>query len=256
LEHIPIRPYTDKEWEILPHVFLTSEREWDPSVMDHEPEGDESWGVESSDHDTLFSTSPFDEFGQYRQHFVVQYAGYFTRNNTVSDVEDVIDQCIYDAHCSSEDSPLIFYDAHEHEIDDSDDDAVFVSPVVPKSISRRNPDYKALRPFFGWLSVSIIRKTFEHTTQYACIPCGTLLQRTFKSPNPALHVTRRNESVACDIVYADTAAVFDGSTSAVIFVGADTQVTDVYIIKTDKQFVNTLEDNIIHRGSPNKSYDQ
>jgi hypothetical protein len=44
----------------------------------------------------------------------------------------------------------------------------------------------------------------------------------------------------------------DGSTAAVIFVGINTQVTDVYGIKTDKQFVNTLQDNIIQRGSPQK----
>jgi hypothetical protein len=36
------------------------------------------------------------------------------------------------------------------------------------------------------------------------------------------------------------------------FVGVNTQVTDVYGIKTDKQFVNTLEDNIIQRGAPLK----
>jgi hemerythrin superfamily protein len=78
---------------------------------------------------------------------------------------------------------------------------------------------------------------------------------------------RRNESVACDIVYSDTPAVADSSTAAVIFVGIDTQVTDIYgiktdkqfintlkdsIIKTDKQFINTLEDSIIQRGAPNK----
>jgi hypothetical protein len=67
-----------------------------------------------------------------------------------------------------------------------------------------------------------------------------------------VNVTRRNEAVTCDIVYSDTPAINDGSTAAVLFVGLDTQVTDVYGIKTDKQFVNTLEDNIIQRGAPNK----
>jgi hypothetical protein len=103
--------------------------------MDHEPKGDESWGVEPSDHNNLLSTSPFDEFCQYLQRVVVQYAGYFTRKNTVSDIEDGINQYVYYAQSPTDDSTLIFYDAHEHEIDNSDDDAVFVSPVVPKSIS-------------------------------------------------------------------------------------------------------------------------
>ena len=27
-------PYSDKEWDNFPHVILTSELEWDPSVLD------------------------------------------------------------------------------------------------------------------------------------------------------------------------------------------------------------------------------
>jgi hypothetical protein len=40
--------------------------------------------------------------------------------------------------------------------------------------------------------------------------------------------------------------------TAVIFVGVNTQVTDVYGIKTDKQLVKTLEDNIIQCHAPLK----
>ena len=67
-----------------------------------------------------------------------------------------------------------------------------------------------------------------------------------------MNVSQRNEAVACDIVYADVPAIDDGATAAVLFVGYDTQVTDVYGIKTDRQFVNTLEDNICQHGIPNK----
>jgi hypothetical protein len=67
-----------------------------------------------------------------------------------------------------------------------------------------------------------------------------------------LNVFRREEDGACDIVYSDVPAIYDGSTAAVVFVGTNTQCTDVYGIKTDKQFVNTLEDNIIQRGAPLK----
>jgi hypothetical protein len=42
------------------------------------------------------------------------------------------------------------------------------------------------------------------------------------------------------------------SAAAVIFVGTSTQVTDVYGIKTDNQFVITLEDNIVQCGAPLK----
>ena len=35
-------PYTDKEWDTVPHVFFTSETEWEPSVLDHMLTDDES----------------------------------------------------------------------------------------------------------------------------------------------------------------------------------------------------------------------
>ena len=255
LARLPIRPYTDHEWETLPHVFLTAEPEWDPTVLDHVPPED---GITPGEVDsTLVSSSPFDEFGHYRHRVVVQYATYFASRDNDHDIEDVIDQCVFHSQRPWDGDLVTLYTVNEHNIADDNgnnttdhlpDDSV----IVPKIISKRTPDYAALRPLFGWLSPQIIQKTFEHTTQYARIPCGTLLKRTFKSPNPALNVTRRNEPVACDIVYADTPAVHDGSTSAVIFVGVNTQVTDVYGIKTDKQFVNTLEDNILQRGAPNK----
>jgi hypothetical protein len=111
-------------------------------------------------------------------------------------------------------------------------------------VTSKTPDYAALHPLFGWLSTDIIQKTFEKTTQYARIPTGTMLKQTFHSPYPALNVHCHNESVACDIVYADVPAIDDGSEAAVIFCGTENQVTDIYGIKSDKKFVNTLEDNI------------
>ena len=123
---------------------------------------------------------------------------------------------------------------------DSFDPDQFNVTLDPRTVAYKPPDYSLLRPFFGWLSTDIIKQTFEHTTQYARLPSGTLLKRAFRSSNPALNVIRRNESVACDVVYSDVPAVDNGATIATIFTGLDTQVTDVYGIKADRQFVNTL----------------
>ncbi len=38
-----IHPYTDKEWDDLPHVILTSELDWDPGQLDLTLEDDENW---------------------------------------------------------------------------------------------------------------------------------------------------------------------------------------------------------------------
>jgi len=62
------------------------------------------------------------------------------------------------------------------------------------------------------------------------------------TPNPALNVHWHNESVATDMVSSDTLVIDSGITVSQFFVGCN--VCDVYGIKTDKQFINTLEDNI------------
>ena len=64
---------------------------------------------------------------------------------------------------------------------------------------------------------------------------STILKKHYKSPNPALNVHRRDEPVATDTVYADVPAVDSGGvTSAQLFVGTKSLVTDVYGMKSDK----------------------
>jgi hypothetical protein len=81
---------------------------------------------------------------------------------------------------------------------------------------------------------------------------STILKKRYKSPNPALNVHPRDEPVATDTIYSDTLAIDCGVTSAQLFVGTKTHTADVYPIKSDKQFVNTLLDNIAQRGAPTK----
>jgi hypothetical protein len=40
LPYVPLRPYTDSEWEKLPHVILASNKDWDPTVLDCEGQVD------------------------------------------------------------------------------------------------------------------------------------------------------------------------------------------------------------------------
>ena len=247
LARMDMRPFSDDEWDSLPHVFLTSELDWDPSVLDHIHE-DEQWFDAISDLEADPNTNLFDEFGNYRHRVTVQLSECLERPAD-SPIDDIIDHCVYNAHSSQ---IIHFFDAFESETHDRDNSSLVNDITLPRTINKKDPDYPLLRPFFGWLGVDVIKQTFKNTTQYARIPVGTLLKRVFKSANPALNIPRRDEPTACDIVYADTPAVDDGSTAAVLFVGTKSQVTDVYGIKTDKQFVNTLEDNIRERGAPNK----
>ena len=63
-----------------------------------------------------------------------------------------------------------------------------------------------------------------------------------------LNFKHRSEHVETYPVYFYTPETCGGSTCAQVFVGTKTLVTDVYGIKSDKQFVNSLEDKIRQRG--------
>jgi hypothetical protein len=124
--------------------------------------------------------------------------------------------------------------------------------AAPKFVMTSEPDYGQLRPRLGWLPVDAIKKTFKRTTQLARMPMSTILKKRYKSPNPALNVCPRDEPVATDTIYSDTPAIDCGITSAQLFIGTKIHTADVYPIKSDKQFVNTLLDNITQRGAPTK----
>ena len=119
-------------------------------------------------------------------------------------------------------------------------------------VEKKEPDYESLKPYFNWLPMNIIKKTFKLTTQYARTPASTMLKKNFKSPFLAFNVKCWHEPVATNTIYSNIPAIYDSSTSAQIFVGAETLVTDIYGMKNDKEFINTLEDNIRKRGAMDK----
>jgi len=68
LPYLPIRPFTDSEWENLPHVVFTSDVEWNPSDIDCKVSTDDLWYDAISDipdQENFFDV--FDEFGDYRE---------------------------------------------------------------------------------------------------------------------------------------------------------------------------------------------
>ena len=75
---------------------------------------------------------------------------------------------------------------------------------------------------------------------------------TYKKKEPSIYVPGRHEPVATDTIFSDTPAVDSGVKQAQVFVGRDSLVVDVYPMKSGKQFVNTLEDNIRRRGAMDK----
>jgi hypothetical protein len=65
LPYVKMRPYTDVEWETLPHVIWTGDTDWDPTVLDHTLDDDEAWYDAVKDLEDDPSTNLFEEYGQY-----------------------------------------------------------------------------------------------------------------------------------------------------------------------------------------------
>ena len=121
--------------------------------------------------------------------------------------------------------------------------------VAATKMKPNKPDYEKLRPLFGWAPADIIRQTYLKTTRYAWTVLHYPFRKHFKTRFPAANIHRRNEPVATNTVFSDTPAIPGGHKCAQLFFGVKTFVTDCYPMKTDAEFVNTLEDNIRERGA-------
>ena len=218
LPYMSMRPYTDKEWQDLPHVMLTGDDEWVPSILDSEIEDNEEWFNAMEDLPVLTEDALFDEFGDYRKtHEVTEaiMADSIIENSVITDL------------------PSVF--------------KLYANEVMPREI-----DYDKFKSKFMWLPTDVIKRTFDKTTQHYRMSANTYLKKRYKSPFPAFNVHRHEEPVATDTVYSYTLAIDCGVTSAQFFCRTESLVCDIYPMKTDKQFVNTLQDNIRRQGAMSK----
>ena len=104
-------------------------------------------------------------------------------------------------------------------------------------------DFEELRPYFGWVNKHTIEKPSNKTTQWAVASSRYPMRKHFMSRFPAFNIPRRSEEVATDTIFSDTPAIDSGDTMTQTVVGKRTLVTDVYPLKSQEQFINTLEDN-------------
>ena len=207
-----IRIPTDQDLQNYPHVFFTSPDIWDASVLDHEITPSLREDINQHSDDSLFQDSIFDEYGDLH-HRAVQTLNIFCDLPSLPSGEPITHAHLHDSNPAEE-------------------------------------DWKSLRPYFGWQSEQVIKNTYQVTSRFGgTIPQHDYIKKHFKSRNPVFNIPRRNEPVATDTIFSDTPTINDGSTMAQFFVGRDTLVCDAYGIKTQKQFINTLYDNIRFRGA-------
>jgi hypothetical protein len=232
---------------------MTSDQDWDPTSFDSTISDDEKWYDSVSTTESPQTNPTFDATGNYRNCTVAKHSlhdyndhdmFYFdTETFTYDDNEENTLLCMEQSSTINlvnvevkPDTPHVTPNATTHE-------------SKPIKITKTTPDFEALRPFFGWMPIDVIKKTCKSTTQYARTPMSAILKNHYKSPYPAFNIKRRNEPVATDTIYSDTPAIDDGSKQAQFFAGTKTMFTDVYGMKTGSQFVNTLEDCIREQGA-------
>ena len=207
-----IRIPTDQDLQNYPHVFFTSPDIWDASGLDHEITPSLLEDINQHSDDSLLQDSIFDEYGDLHYR-AIQTLNIFCDLPSPPSGEPITHAYMHDSNPAEE-------------------------------------DWKSLRPYFGWQSEQVIKNTYQVTSRFGgAIPHHDYLKNHFKSRNPVFNIPRRNEAVATDTIFSETPAINDGSTMAQFFVGRDTLVCDAYGIKSQKQFINTLYDNIRFRGA-------
>jgi hypothetical protein len=115
-------------------------------------------------------------------------------------------------------------------------------------------NYKALRPFFLNVPLETVKHTIDITTQIGHnVLAGPNMYKTFRSPFPAMNVLRCNEAVATDTNHSDVPAMDSGGIiHAQIFVGRESLIINIYGMKNENQFVNSLLEVIRKQGAMNK----
>jgi hypothetical protein len=167
LPYITMRPFTDEEFEELPHVLWTSEDDWDPASLDSVISDDPNWY--KAEPSPPLPDPMYDEYGEFRGRVLINQhewqVHYFDTLDTkpgpdndefhnaleqfADDPDSVIDLVVYRANRAR-----YIYDHERVE-------------AAPKFVMTSEPDYGQLHPHLGWLPVDAIKKTFEHTTQLA-----------------------------------------------------------------------------------------
>jgi hypothetical protein len=146
LAYMDMYPPSDDELNDLPYVVLTSDIDWDPTIVDNEIDIEE-WLDAQMELDFLpgvndYADLTFDDQGYYRN---------ISANNTefVDASQDISGIC---------------------ELDDIVENLEYRLRVENHNVSSNDPDFAILRPNFAWAPLDIIKKTFDVTTRWARSP--------------------------------------------------------------------------------------
>mmetsp|Transcript_5060 Transcript_5060/g.7748 ORF Transcript_5060/g.7748 Transcript_5060/m.7748 type:complete len:190 (-) Transcript_5060:2526-3095(-) len=184
---MPLRPYTDKEFQELPHVILTSPDKWVPTCMDSDPTTEDEWFDTFENVSDFQRDSPFDEYGEYKRNTVLNY--HHIAHADLDDFplpDDFLYQPFLDPHIEDDwDSTLVdefgfieeYYDALAVHASDTNPAPLKPPPEPPPNSYKpihhciKEPNYESKLPYFCYRGHSenpsgyypICSNTYEHS---------------------------------------------------------------------------------------------
>ena len=267
LPYIKLRPFTDRDWKTIPHVYLTSPDEWDPTIVDSDVP--DSWFDQQPKDSNVLRQSILSEDGILKDDMDDSDDEYFDASQHAAiDRKGIM---IYLTDLITSELEPLYHDtttcypvltrrrkagntnhptkAREDSNDFNNPAKSYEAPTFTKPTKR---DYTRYACYFPGADLDSIKRTFEATTQLGTrgAVTGITLRNRLTSPNPILNIPRRNEDVATDTLYSSTPAIDNGSTAAQIFVGRQSHFRSITPCgSTDKHFAKTLMDEIRKYGA-------
>ena len=169
---------TDDDLDTYPHVILTSDEDWDPTILDNEIDlTNIAQELDNLPPANVYGDIRFDPMGNYRGIYISQCKSSFLPSNGENssfrlkseDLEDFITACL-----------------------------TSVRRVYRLDWSSKPPDTSALRPYMCWQPPDVIEHTSRNTTHWGRHLPQSKYRKTYKSIFPTANVRRRNEAVATD----------------------------------------------------------
>jgi hypothetical protein len=144
----------------LPYVILTSDIDWDPTILDNIMDHESSELYPNHDESQEYGNHNFDDCGNYNKRVLNQCESLYKYVSRSQDLEDVI-----------------------HNVID------YKYNITTTTIN--DIDYEALCPHFGFVPIDLIKRTFKVTTQYAhAVTLHNARRKHYTSRFPAFSVVR------------------------------------------------------------------
>ena len=247
LPYMPMEPHTQEEFDTLPHVFLTGSSKWDPRRLDSIISDREDWYNLVKKESDVPMPSLFDKYGDLIKENSDEDAEQTGSPSDFDDADIIVSVVQLHQQASDLNQRLIcFLDGDDEQLPRRGRPSTHHDGFI--SVPTKYEDYRA---YFLNVPTEKVQRTFERTTQLATnVVSGPHIRQTYKSPNPALNVQRRDEPVATDTVFAGTQAIgTNGQKMAQIFVGRKSLVIGIHGMHKKSQYPDVLMDEIRTRGA-------